>query len=161
MMDPQRIINAHMRTLVNWFGCQHSVAATLDAAIDVNYSGGMISRKVNGSMQWHCREIMVLEDAAQKYPVTKYLAQRLPESQDKSEIADCLVDQSGKISKEVGEAVQAILKAQKSERCDDGAQAIAEIREAIDALQQAENRLVKNGAKASEVVNIKQNDRAK
>ena len=43
---------------------------------------------------------------------------------------------------EVGEAVQAILKAQKSENDDAKAKAIAEIQEAIEALQKAQNRLM-------------------
>ena len=152
MADTKKIINAHMRTIVDCFGCHDAVASTLYAALDVNYTKSMISRKLSGrDWHWGCAEIIVLENAIDKYPVTKFLAQRLSNSSDK-EIADCLVDQSGAISKEVGEAVHSILKAQQSNSSDDSAKAIAEIREAIDALQAAENRLT--GVRPGEIVQV-------
>ena len=124
-------------------GCYDAVASMLEVALDMDhYCKGVLSRKVNGTMNWTVAEIEAIEDFAKKFPITKYLAQRLPDSTDKSQIADCLIDQSGTISVEVGEAVQAILKAQKSESSDDSAKAIAEIQEAIEALQKAQNRLM-------------------
>ena len=142
MTESKKITHAHMRTLVNWFGCYDAVIATLEAALDTSYCKGLLSRKVNASMNWNIPEIIALENAANRYPVTEYLAKRLPASTDKSEIAECLIDQSGIISMEGGEAVNAILKAQKSESSDDSAKAIAEIQEAIEALQKAQNRLM-------------------
>ena len=142
MNDPKLIVDAHMRNLASRFQCYEEIIYHFKTAVDAGYLKGTLSQKVSGRFNWNIAEIVALENAANRYPVTKYLAQRLPASTDKSEIAECLIDQSGIISMEGGEAVNAILKAQKSESSDDSAKAIAEIQEAIEALQKAKNRLM-------------------
>ena len=142
MNNQRTIVDAHMRNLVGCFRCHEEIVEYLKKALGQRYLKGTLSQKLSGYWNWNIAEIIALENAANRYPVSEYLAQRLPASTDKSEIAECLIDQSGTISVEVGEAVQAILKAQKSESSDDGAKAIAEIQEAIEALEKAQNRLM-------------------
>jgi predicted translin family RNA/ssDNA-binding protein len=84
-------------------------------------------------------DVIALEDAAQRYPITHLLARRL----DKRNRPDttCLITQTGIIAKESGEAISAILAAEQSSCADETAQAIAEIDEAVEALKTARARL--------------------
>ena len=82
---------------------------------------------------------MALEDAANIFPVTRMLMRRLS---DTEAAVGCIIDQAGVIAKESGEAVAAILKANK--HTDHRAQAIAEVDEAIVALRAARDWLEMN-----------------
>jgi hypothetical protein len=56
----------------------------------------------------------------------------------------CLIQQSGVIAKESGEAIAAILAAEQSCGADEQAQAIKEIDDAMQALRLARSRLEEN-----------------
>jgi hypothetical protein len=71
--------------------------------------------------------------------MTRLLALRLREAD--GGVADCLIQQSGLIAKEAGEAVAAVIQAGNSASAQDKAQAIVEIDQAIDALKAARARL--------------------
>jgi hypothetical protein len=90
-------------------------------------------------------DFIALEDASGRFPVTRMMARRL---EDRVAMVDsCLMQQSGVIAKESGEAISAILAAEQSSGANERAQAINEIDEAIYALRQARNRLEQPSAK--------------
>ncbi|MFY0681855.1 MAG: hypothetical protein JXR13_14875 [Thalassovita sp.] len=121
------------------FGCLDAAAETINARCDRSVSKGTLSKKLGLSIGWNIDEVLALEDAAGRYPVTKMMARRL--RPDEKTARGSVLLHVGRISKESGEAVNAILSAQQSDVEDDYTQAIVEIDEAIEALRQARVRL--------------------
>ncbi len=139
MPDFRKISRANMKSIVDWFGCFDAVAETINARWGGGASKGTISKKVSGKLDWTLADVIALEDASGRFPVTRLMARRL---EDRVVMAEnCLVQQSGVIAKEGGEAISAILAAEQSSCADEKAQAIKEIDEAMFALRQARSRL--------------------
>lgn len=139
MPDLRKISRANMKSIVDWFGCFDAVAETINARWGGGASKGTISKKVSGTLDWTLADIIALEDASGRFPVTRLMARRL---EARVVMADnCLMRQTGAIAKESGEAISAILSAEQSCDADEKAQAISEIDEAIYALRQARHRL--------------------
>jgi hypothetical protein len=142
MPDLRKISRANMMSIVDWFGCFDAVAETINARWGGVASKGTISKKTSGTLDWTLVDVIALEDARGDYPVTRMMVRRL---KGRSELVDCcLVQQSGVIAKESGEAISAILAAEQSSCADEKAQAIREIDEAMLALGQARGRLENN-----------------
>lgn len=144
MPDFRKIVRANMKSLVDWFGCYDAVAETFNARWGVvggsaGASKGTISKKVSGNLDWTVADVIALEDAAGRYPVTRMMARRL-EHRPVSEGGSLLQDGSS-IAKESGEAISAILAAEQSTCADECAQAIKEVDDAMFALRQARARL--------------------
>jgi hypothetical protein len=139
MTDIRQISRAHMKALIDWFGCYDAVAETINTRWGGGASKGTISKKTTGVLDWTVADVVALEDASGRYPVTRLLARRL---ENRTEITNnCLLLQTGIIAKESGEAIAAILSAEQSSGADERAQAITEIDEAIAALKVARSRL--------------------
>ena len=139
MPDLRKISRANMKSIVDWFGCFDAVAETINARWGGGASKGTISKKASGTLDWTLADVIALEDASGRFPVTRMMARRL---EDRVAMVDsCLMQQSGVIAKESGEAISAILAAEQSSGANERAQAINEIDEAIHALRQARNRL--------------------
>jgi hypothetical protein len=131
-----------MKALIDWFGCYDAVAETINTRWGGGASKGTISKKTTGVLDWTVADVVALEDASGRYPVTRLLARRL---ENRTEITNnCLLLQTGIIAKESGEAIAAILSAEQSSGADERAQAITEIDEAIAALRVARSRLEKD-----------------
>ncbi len=139
MADFRKIARAHMKTLVDWFGCYDAVAETLNARWGGGSSKGTISRKIGGNLEWTVADVIALEDAAGRYPVTRTLARRLEDRPVTG--GGSLLQDGSSIAKESGEAIAAILSAEQSASADERAQAVKEIDEAVLALRQARARL--------------------
>lgn len=139
MHDMKRIAHSNMRALVQWFGCYDAVAETINTRWSGGASKGTISKKMSGHLDWTLCDVIAIEDAVGRHPVTRCLANRL--GARFSSASESLVAQSGVIAKETGEAIAAILSAEQSLDAADRAQAIVEIDEAIEALQCALARL--------------------
>ena len=144
MPDFRKIVRANMKSLVDWFGCYDAVAETFNARWGVvggagGASKGTVSKKVNGLLDWTLFDVIALEDAAGRYPVTRMMTRRL-EHRPVAEGGSLLMDGSS-IAKESGEAISAILAAEQSTCADECAQAIKEVDEAMSALRQARSRL--------------------
>ena len=139
MSDLRQIVRASMKAVVDWYGCLDAAAETINARWDGSASKGILSRKLSGSLDFTVADVIALEDASERYPVTKLLARRLEgRLEGRSGVgADCLVAQSGMIAKESGEAIAAILSAEQSACANDRAQAVVEVGEAIEALKVA------------------------
>ncbi len=139
MPDLRRITRASLNSVVDWFGCLEAVAETINARWGEGASKGTISKKVSGALDWTVADMIAIEDAAGRYPVTRALARRLEDRVDVD--AKCLIVQSGAIAKESGEAISAIIRAGQSSDVDERAAAITEIDEALQALREARARL--------------------
>ena len=139
MPDFRKIVRANMKSLVDWLGCYDAVAETFNARWGGGASKGTVSKKVSGNLDWTVADVIALEDAAGRYPVTRMLARRL-ESRQVLKGGSLLMDGSS-IAKESGEAIAAILAAEQSSCADERAQAVKEIDEAVSALRQARVRL--------------------
>ncbi|MBS9718971.1 hypothetical protein ACFFUT_12430 [Pseudohalocynthiibacter aestuariivivens] len=139
MPDMRKIARANMKSILDWFGCYDAVAETINARWGGGASKGTISKKATGHLDWTIGDVIALEDAAARYPVTRLLARRL-EDRPVME-GESLIAQTGTIAKESGEAIAAILAAEQSSSADEKVQAIAEIDEAMLALHQARSRL--------------------
>ncbi len=139
MPDLRKISRANMKSIVDWFGCFDAVAESINARWGGGASKGTISKKVSGTLDWTLADVIALEDASGRFPVTRLMARRL---EDRVAMAEnSLMIQSGIIAKESGEAISAILAAEQSCCADERAQAIKEIDEAMLALRQARARL--------------------
>ncbi|MCG7574875.1 hypothetical protein MHM39_14985 [Phaeobacter sp. CNT1-3] len=140
MSEIRARVNASMAALIDGsFGCLDAAAETINARLGRSVGKGTLSKKLGQSIGWNVDEVIALEDAAGRYPVTKMLARRLRPNEYTAQGSVLL--HVGQISKETGEAVNAILSAQQSDAGCDYDQAIVEIDEAIEALRQARARL--------------------
>ncbi|AVO36613.1 hypothetical protein [Pukyongiella litopenaei] len=139
MLDFRKIVRANMRSLVDWMGCYDAVAETFNARWGGGASKGTVSKKMAGQLDWTVADVIALEDAAGRYPITRMLARRLETRPNAGE--GSLLQDGSSIAKESGEAISAILNAEQSSCADDLAQAIGEIDEAMFALRQARARI--------------------
>lgn len=147
MADDRLILSAHMRALVQRFGCFDAVAETIGTRWGVGYSKGTISRKAAGSLEWGVLDVVALEDALGAYPVTRMLERRRATAAALGPHgAINAIAQVGLISRETGEAVASILAAEQSDCAGDRAQAVKEIDEAVAALIAARAHLTGGGA---------------
>ena len=135
MADLRNIVRMSMKAVIDWYGCLDAAAETINARWGGSASKGILSRKLSGSLDFTVADVIALEDASGRHPVTKLLARRLEERVVAD--TDCLVTQSGEIAKESGEAISAILSAKQSACANNKAQAIVELDEAIEVMQKA------------------------
>lgn len=158
-MADVKVVRAAMRSLVGWLGCYDAVAETLNARWGGGHSKGTVSRKMNGALDWTVADVIALEDAAGRYPVTRILARRI--GGGGPSVPGSLLSDSCSIAKESGEALAAILAAQQSSCADDCAQAIKEVDDAVEALRIARGRLEKRlAADGANVVPVRATDSA-
>ena len=130
------LINAQMSALIDGtFGCLEAAAEAIQTSTGQPVSKGTLSRRLGGHCGWPVDEIAALESAAGHYPITNTLTRRL--KPDEGTAGGCILAQAGAISKEAGEAVNAILAAQQSASAKDWAQAVKEIDEAEEVLRRA------------------------
>jgi hypothetical protein len=143
--DLHRQLRAAMAALIDGtYGCYDAAAATMAARWGGPVAPSTLSRKMTGSLDWTVADVVALEDAAGRYPVTTILARRL--AADAGAAAPLsLVCQAGLISREAGEAVAAIIQADQSAGADAGAdagaEALVQVDEALEALRQARAKL--------------------
>lgn len=124
------------------YQCLDAAVETLDARWGRGGSKGTLSKKLSLALDWTVADVIALEDAAGRFPVTGFLARRL---QTKSVSEENSIKHACNISKESGEAVAAILAAEQSARSECRADAVKELSEAIDAMVAARSRLESEG----------------
>jgi hypothetical protein len=77
-MTVRRTVNAAMQALIDGtFGCLDAAAETINARLGGTVSKGTLSKRLSGQLGWPVEEVMALEDAAGRHPVTRMLARRL------------------------------------------------------------------------------------
>jgi len=140
MTDLLDITHAHMRAMIQSFGCLDAVAASINARWGSSVTKSTISKKLHGVLDWTQKDIVAIEDALGRYPVTGAQARRGRVGETGP--SGNLVVLTGIVAKETGEAISACLIAQSSFEGGDRARAIVEIREAIRAMKHAEHRLL-------------------
>lgn len=140
MADLRRLVNSQLSALIDGqFGCLDAAAETINARTGQHVSKGTLSKRLSGQHGWPVDDVIALEDAAGRHPITRMMARRL--QGDGSTARGSIIMHAGAISKEAGEAVSAILAAQQSDADQDRATAITEIDEAIAALRRARTAL--------------------
>ena len=139
MADLLRVVACHMSSLVTGLGCLDAAAETINARWGGRASKGTLSKKLNGALDWTLADVIAIEDALGRWPVTRLLAQRVGRIETG---VVSLTEQAGLIARENGEALQAMLAAVQSCAAADVASAIKETDEAIEALQQGRAKLV-------------------
>ena len=140
MADPRRLISAQVAALIDGhFGCLDAAAEAINSRLGRSVCKGTLSKRLAGQQGWPVDEVMALEDAAGRHPVTRMLARRL--NPDEGTARGSILAHAGAISKETGEAVSAILAAQQSDAAKDDAQAVVELDEAIEACRAARDML--------------------
>ncbi|SHE78253.1 hypothetical protein SAMN05444339_10248 [Loktanella atrilutea] len=135
-MTDRTQINALVGALIDGtFGCLDAAAEAINARYGRGTAKGTLSKKRAGLLDWTIAEVIALEDAAGRYPMTRMLARRLAPKVGASSQNGAM--QAGIIAKECGEAVAAILSAEMSAGASCRGDALAEIDEAIEALNAA------------------------
>ena len=140
MGDLRRVVNAGVQALIDGtYGCLDAAAETINARHGGAVSKGTLSKRLHGLHGWPVEDVMALEDAAGRYPVTRMLARRLDARRDSA--AASLYAASGVASKEAGEAVSAALAAAQSADAGELAAAIQEAAEGEAALRRLREAL--------------------
>lgn len=140
MTHTRRRINAAMQALIDGaYGCLDAAAETINARLGASASKGTLSKRLAGQLGWTVEDVIALEDAAGRYPVTRMMARRLDARG--STAAASLYAASGLASKEAGEAVSAALQAAQSADAGDLAAAIQEATEGERALRRLREAL--------------------
>lgn len=139
MADLRLSVSAALSALIaRVFGCYDAAAETINARWGRGASKGTISKKVAGLLDWTVADVIALEDASGRYPVTKMLARRLERANDPD---SCIIQHASSIAREAGEAVGALLSAAQSADAGDRAQAIKELHDVESAVRMARARL--------------------
>lgn len=125
-------IDAQMRALVGGHGCLEAAAEAVNARWGTNVCKGTLSRRVSSELPWTILDVIGLEDALGRYPVTRMMARRMGET-----AAGDVVSAAQAVAKETGEAVAALMGATVTAAPAEMARAVVEIDEAIEALRQA------------------------
>lgn len=140
MPNTALIVNAQMRALVQRFGCLDAAAAAIQAATGTSTGKGTLTKRMSGQLEWPVEQVAALEDAIGDYPITRMLARRIAGDAVPGGLP--LTIGCGVASKEGGEAIAAALKAEVALSSANIAEALVEVREAIDAYLTLENVLL-------------------
>jgi len=138
MADLLAPVSATMRALVSSYGSFDAVVSLLEARGYRGAHKGTISLKATGQRDWSVADVIALEDALGRYPVTDMLQRR---KATRALPSGDLISDGSAIARESGEAIAAILAAAQSSRADETADAIREVDDAIAALRNARARL--------------------
>lgn len=128
-------MHLHMRALVMRIGCYDAAAETISARFGRGVAKGTISKLMAGVLDWRLADVIAIEDALGRFPVTRALAQRMA-AHDAARAVP-VVEHAGEISREAGEAVAALLAASQSASGQDYAQAVKEMQDVVLVAQRA------------------------
>jgi len=129
-------IDAQMRALVGGHGCLDAAAEAVNARWGTSVCKGTLSRRMSSDLPWTILDVIALEDALGRYPVTRMMTRRIEDNGPGDVVSAAQV-----VAKETGEAVAALMGAMVSASSSERAHAIVEIDEAIEALRQARSAL--------------------
>lgn len=129
-------IETQMRALLSGHGCLDAAAEALNARWGGNVGKGTLSRRASGDLPWTIFDVIGLEDALGRYPLTRMMARRM------DAVHRCnIVDAAANVARESGEAVAALTTAALGASPAQRASAITEIDEAIAAMRSARAEL--------------------
>lgn len=130
--DPRALVRLTCTAMIERLGGFDAACAVLEARWGHPVSKGTLSKKKAGVLDFTVADVWALEEVLGEYPVTDLLTKRR-DAGVRAEGGDLLA-LSGMVSKESGEAVQAVLALLG--RGDDGdpAATIKELNEAISAM---------------------------
>ena len=125
-------ISVHMRALIAAHGCLDAAAETLNTRWGASVQKGTLSKRMHGDLPWSVLDVVGLEDALGRYPVTRMMARRMI-----CETPPDVMTAAQNVAKETGEAVSAIVGVALAANPAQRAAASLEIDEAIAALRMA------------------------
>ncbi len=147
MADLRRLVNSQMSALIDGqYGCLDAAVEAINARSGQGVCKGTLSKRLACQFGWPVDDVIALEDACARHPVTRLMARRMGGGAETA--GGSMLLHAGAISKEAGEAVNAILAAQQSQAAHDSAQAVVEIDEAIEALRRARAVVMAQGGGA-------------
>ncbi|MAC81469.1 MAG: hypothetical protein CML66_25800 [Rhodobacteraceae bacterium] len=120
-MQVYQTIHMHMRGLVSGTSKLASAASYISERWGCGTDASTISRKMEEQRNWTIKDVLALEDATGRFPVTLAMYARIQDLQPAKPLD--VIDAAGAMSKEAGEAVAAALALSKR---GSTAQAIAE-----------------------------------
>lgn len=130
MTDQRLILNAHMNGLLAHLGGPVAVAALMEARLCRPYSAGTLSQKKNGHAEWTIMDMIVLQEAAGRAPVTDWLVSL----DDDAEALPCRVTGVAHLAREHGEAINAVLTARTPEEVAKAIKELHDVRDQTDRL---------------------------
>lgn len=129
-------IEAHMRALLAGHGCLDAAAEALNARWGTGVQKGTLSRRASGELPWTVLDVIGLEDALGRYPVTRMMARRM-----RMLTPPDVVSAAQAVAKEAGEAVAALMGVAMVSTPAQRARAVTELDEAIEAMRAARTAL--------------------
>lgn len=127
-MSDRRQINAMVAALIDGQRLDLDAAAELiNARTGGAVCKGTLSKRLSGQLGWPVEDVVALEDAAGRYPVTRMLARRMDARRPTA--AGSIYAASGAVAKETGEAIQATMAAAQSMEAGD---LIAALKESLE-----------------------------
>jgi hypothetical protein len=129
-------IEAQMRALLSGHGCLDAAAEALHARWGINVGKGTLSRRAAGDLPWTILDVVGLEDALGRYPLTRMMARRMHVA-----VRCNIIAAASDVAREAGEAVAALTTAALGASPAQRARAITEIDEAIAAMRMARTAL--------------------
>ena len=104
-MSERQMISAFMQGLVDRAGGVDAAAALIGARLGTEISKGTISKRMTGKLGWPLDEIRALEKVLNDFPVSRWVAQSLPEAAEGLNI----MQGAGAMAVETGEAMAAVM----------------------------------------------------
>ncbi|MDB6454473.1 hypothetical protein [Falsirhodobacter sp. 20TX0035] len=133
MTDERLTVKAHMNGLMAQLGGPVAVAALMEARLNRPYSAGTLSQKKNGHADWTIMDMIVLQEAAGRAPVTDWLVSL----DDDPQRAITREAAAMRIAVESGELVAALIDASSPEKRAKALKELADVREAIEDAEDA------------------------
>lgn len=145
-------INAHMRGLLDdrYNGDQYAMTRAISDGVKARRSPGTISRRLSGEWEWTFKDAFAAAAAVGDDRFYRVLLRYCQDKLKKHRITKniCMIQRVGRMSKESGEAFDAVLQAELEGKSPKTiARAIKELDEAIAELTEARDVLAENSTR--------------
>ena len=129
MTNERLVLNAHMNGLLSELGGIVAANAVIEARSGRTHSAGTLSQKKNGHADWTVMDIIYLQEAARRTPVTDWLVSL---NEDDPTAAVCRNAAAARFMIESGELAAAIITAKTPEEVAKAHKEYADARDALD-----------------------------
>ncbi|MCJ8139496.1 hypothetical protein [Falsirhodobacter halotolerans] len=130
MPDERMILSAFMSKLIAKVGGYEAACAVLEARWGHPVSKGTLTKKKAGQLDWSVTDVIALQEAAGERPVFAWLSSL----DDDPEVLACHIVGAADLSKEYGEAMNAVLTAHTAAERARAIKELHDVRETADRL---------------------------